>query len=127
MKVEIYKRFISHFTIASWGSSILIMEKSGKAFSRIYWYNDDNTTVYLDYLSVDEDIRRKGIGTIMQVMREKIGITLGATTSCLWVNKNTWMHDWYKRRGYEDWKNHEQEENAVWMRKSLVPNGEFKS
>ena len=116
-------RFISHCRSEYWGSSILIMEKNGKAFGRIYWYYDDNTTVYLDWLSVDEKARRKGIGTNLQEIREEIGVRLGANTSCLWVRKNTWMHDWYKRRGYENWKDYNEEENAVWMRKSIVSNG----
>jgi hypothetical protein len=54
-------------------------------------------------------------------MREDIGRRLGATYSCLWVKPNTWMHDWYQRRGYTYLKDYEQED-AVWMRKSLVSN-----
>jgi GNAT superfamily N-acetyltransferase len=98
------------------------MEKTGKAFARLYQYNDDTTTVCLDYLSVDFEIRRKGIGTELQEIREKIGRSLGADTACLWCRKDTWMHDWYKRRGYEDWKDNEDEENAIWMKKSLIDN-----
>lgn len=112
--------FIFHCSPSPWGGSILIMEKYGKAFGRIYWFNDDNTTVYLDWLSVDEDIRRQGVGTKLQIMREKMGVELGAATSCLWVVKDTWMHDWYKRRGYEDGMDYNGEENAIWMNKSLI-------
>jgi GNAT superfamily N-acetyltransferase len=113
-------KFTSHCKAEPWGYSILLMEKRGKAFGRIYWYNDDTTTVYLDGLSVDAEFRRKGIGTELQEIREGIGRNLGATISCLWVRKNTWMHDWYKRRGYADCGNNENEENAVWMHKSLA-------
>jgi len=116
-------RFISHYKIESWGYSIFIMDKKGNAFARIYWYHDDLTAVYLDMLSVSVKIRRQGIGTELQEMREQIGRTLGATTSCLWVKEDTWMHDWYLRRGYEDWIKYEEEENSVWMRKSLFSNG----
>jgi GNAT superfamily N-acetyltransferase len=111
--------FIFHSKTDIWGESILIMEKFGKAFGRIYWFNDDNTTIYLDWLSVDENVRRKGIGTELQEMREGIGLQLGATIVCLWVRKNTWMYDWYHRRGYQDWKDHKTEENAIWMKKKL--------
>lgn len=117
---SINRRFISHYKTESWGSSILIMEKRGKAFGRIYWYNDDNIMVYLDCLSVNAEIQRQGIGTKLQKIREEIGRSLGAITACLWVQKNTWMYDWYKRRGYEDWINNENEENAIWMKKSLA-------
>lgn len=116
---EIGCRFIPHYKIESWGLSILIMERSGKAFGRLYQYNDDSSSVYLDWLSVDEDSRNQGIGTELQEVREKIGVGLGATTSCLWVRKDTWMHDWYKRRGYIDFQNHSDEENAIWMKKPL--------
>jgi GNAT superfamily N-acetyltransferase len=122
MTINHSNRFISHSNTSWWGSSILIMEKSGNAFARAYWYNDDKTTIYLDWLSVDKKVRMQGIGTELQKIREQIGLQLGATTSCLWVKKDTWMHDWYKRRGYEDWKDYNDEINAVWMRKHLVLN-----
>lgn len=112
--------FITHYKTDTWGSSILIMEKRGKAFARLYWYHDDNTTVYLDGLSVDSKSQRQGIGTELQKIRESIGRSMGATISCLWVRKNTWMHAWYKRRGYTDWMNNENEKNTVWMKKPLV-------
>lgn len=112
-------KFISHSSLAPWGGSILIMEKHGKAFGRLYWFDDDKTTVYLDWLSVDEDSRRKGLGTALQEMREEIGKNMGATSSCLWVRRDTWMHDWYLRRGYKDGQEYTGEENATWMNKTL--------
>jgi GNAT superfamily N-acetyltransferase len=116
---DVGTRFISHFNTNSWGDEILIMEKKGKAFARVYWYYDDLKTIYLDWLTVSEDERKKGLGTHLQQIRENIGRRTGATTSCLWVEKNTWMHEWYKRRGYVDWKDNDNHENAVWMKKSL--------
>lgn len=111
--------YISHQSETDLFKSILIMKDDGTAFSRIYWFNDDNTTVYLDWLSVDELQRKKGIGKKLQEIREEIGRLFGAKTSCLWVNKNSWMHDWYQRRGYVDWKDYEQEENCIWMQKTI--------
>jgi GNAT superfamily N-acetyltransferase len=118
-ELHIDPRFILHYNAVSWGFSIMIMEKSGKAFGRISRYYNNETAVYLDSLSVDAEIRRRGVATGLQEIRENIGRSLGATVSCLWVEKNTWMHDWYKRRGYEDWIPHEHEENSIWMKKSL--------
>lgn len=120
ININVSSRFISHLKTESWGSSILIMEKNGKAFGRLYWYSDDNSTIYLDMLSVDIERRKQGIGTELQQLREEIGRNLGATSCYLWVQKNTWMHNWYKRRGYEDWQVYVQEENSIWMRKLLV-------
>jgi ribosomal protein S18 acetylase RimI-like enzyme len=97
------------------------MEKTGKAFARLYWYHDDNDTVYLDWLSVVEECRRRGVGRELQEMREKIGQNMGAKTACLMVENNTWMHDWYARRGYKDWKDVENYSNFIWMKKLITP------
>lgn len=112
-------KFIQHSSPNSWGHSIEIMEKKGRAFGRIYWFNDEEENVYLDMLDVDQDMRDKGIGTKLQEMREEIGRKQGAIYSYLWVFENSWMHKWYQRRGYEDWKPHDEQSDAVWMRKSL--------
>jgi len=112
--------YISHILSETWGNAILIMEKEGKAFGRIYWYHDDNPTVYLDNLSVEYKFRKQGLGTKLQKIRENIGICLGANTSCLWVKKDVWMYEWYKRREYIDFQNYSDEENAIWMKKSLI-------
>lgn len=120
-KFHIGDNFILHRSSTSWGYSILIMEKNGRAFGRLYQYSDDNTTIYLTGLSVNIENRRQGLGTEMQEMRENIGRKLGATTACLAVERGTWMHDWYQRRGYEDFEHNdvESEENTIWMRKQL--------
>ena len=112
-------RFISHVTYESWGDSILIMEKNGNAFGHLYWFHDDNTSVYLSWLSVNAKIRQQGMGTELQKLREEMGLHMGAKSSCLWVKKDTWMYNWYKRRGYEEWKDYDGEPNFIWMRKAL--------
>lgn len=112
------RNFIYHLKTECFGASIFIMKKDGKAFSRIYWYDDDSTTVYLDWLSVDDEVRNRGIGTELQKIREEIGIKLGAIYSRLLVEKNKWMHEWYKRRGYVDYKDYDKD--WVWMQKSLI-------
>lgn len=111
--------FITHFKTDPWGDSILIMGKTGKCFARIYWYHDNNSTVYLDWLSVSPDIRMQGAGTTLQEIREKIGKILGAQYSCLWVRKNTWMHKWYEKRGYKYFADYTHEKDAIWMKKPL--------
>jgi len=118
--IGINHHFISHYSKTHWGFSILIMGKKGECFARLYQYDDEKDVVYLDWLSVDENSRKQGVGTELQKIREEIGRKLGATTSCLWVKKDTWMYNWYKRRGYEDWKDNKNEDNAIWMKKTLV-------
>jgi len=113
--------FISHSVVESWGSIIYIMEKDGKSFCSVYWYNDDPSTIFISNLSVNPENRNQGLATELQEMCEEMGRDFGYTISCLWVNKNTWVHDWYERRGYEDHIPHEDDiENLIWMRKSLV-------
>jgi len=107
-----------------WGGSIWIMERKGNAFARIYWYWDDDTTIYLDNLSVSPKARKKALGTELQIIREKIGIDFNAKYSCLWVEKNTWQYDWYKKRGYVEIGENTDEPNSVWMEKTLTNNFE---
>ena len=108
--------FIIHTSEEDWGGSILVMEKNGKAFCRTYWFNDDNSTIYFDWLSVDNDVRRNGIATEMFNIHIEFAYKYDLI-SCLWVKKETWIHDWYERKGYVDFKDHENESNAVWMKK----------
>jgi N-acetylglutamate synthase-like GNAT family acetyltransferase len=115
-----YPIFMFHYNIDELFTSIFIIEKSGKAIARAYFYHDDTNIIYLDMLSIDTDIRQQGIGTKLQIIRENIGLILGANTSCLWAKKDTWMYDWYKRRGYEDYKPYEDDERYMWMKKTLI-------
>lgn len=111
-------RFICHFYYSDCGGSVLVMEKSGKAFARTYWFNDDSSAIYFDWLSVDEGERGNGIATELLNAHIEIAKQFEVETM-LWVKKDTWMHDWYKRKGYQDYKDNKNENNAIWMR--LLP------
>lgn len=113
-------RYIFHFTNEEWVHEVLIMEKNGHAFARVYWYHDDNESIYLDWLTVNEEHRKNGIGRELQEIREKIGMISGAEFSYLCVRKETWMHNWYLRRGYVDFKDDEENAALIWMKKSLI-------
>lgn len=108
-------RFICHISDSDWGGSVLVMENNGKAFARTYWFNDDTGTIYFDWLSVDESERGNGIATELLNAHIKIAKQFEVETM-LWVKKDTWMHDWYNRKGYQDYKDYEKESNAIWMR-----------
>lgn len=114
------KEYILHPNSNLIWSSILIMEKTGKSYGRIYWYHDDKTSVIIDSLSVLPEYRRQGLGTKMQEIREFIGKQLGVNNIYLWVKQDTWMHDWYLRRGYNDYQEYFDEVNAIWMKKTLI-------
>jgi GNAT superfamily N-acetyltransferase len=112
--------FILHYKHEYWGFSIFLMEAGGIAFGRVYWYSDDKDTIYLEGLSVDANFRQSGIGNILLNKLEEIGRNSRPSKFiCLWVEKDSWMHEWYKRHGYSDLKDHELEKNSIWMRKEL--------
>ena len=108
-------RYICHISDSDYGGSVLVMEKSGRAFARTYWFNDDAATIYFDWLSVDKSERGNGIATELLNAHIEVAKQFEVETM-LWVEKGTWMHEWYSRKGYQDYKEHENESNAVWMR-----------
>ena len=115
-----YVYFSFHYMSNEELDSIYIMEKQGDAFLHIYQFHDDPSIIYLESLSVSEHMRRKKRGRKLLRIGEQIGKLVSATSICLWVKKDTWMHDWYIRFGYVDWVEHSAEKNAIWMKKSLV-------
>lgn len=114
-------RYIKHISKADWGTCFLFMEEKGRAFARAYVFNDDDKSIYLDWLSVDEDFRNKGAGLRLQKIREDLGKKTGCKYSYLWVKKGTWQRKWYARRGYKYFKP-KKSEDAIWLRKKLNDN-----
>ena len=110
------KRFILHLNKSEEGGAIMIMEKNGAAFARTYWFNDTTHEITFDFLSVEKKQRKKGIATELIQGHIQTAKELGLQ-STLWVNKETWMYNWYKRLGYVEYSSYEDIENAVWMKK----------
>ena len=108
---------ITHKIESNWGTSLYFMEKSGKAFARLYWFKDEVKTGYLCSLSVNEDCRNQGFGTYLQNLRETIAIELGMIEVRLWVLNDSWMCKWYERRGYI--YHSEYSDTQIWMSKKL--------
>lgn len=107
--------FVCHLHIDDWGGAVLVMQRNGNAFARTYWLNDEEPTIYFDWLSVDECDRCNGIGTELLNSHIEMAKEFDFNTT-LWVKKNTWMHEWYKRKGYEDYQDYEEEGyDAIWM------------
>jgi hypothetical protein len=116
---KIPENFIAHYQGSEIDDTITVMEKHGNAIIRIHWYNDDNSTVYLYELNVNEKSKKQGIGTELLTIAENVGLNLGADKSCIWVEKDSWMYKWYKKLGYSDFKVHDKEDNTIWMMKTL--------
>lgn len=104
------------------GQSLYIMEKNGKSFSTLNWYfeGEYSESIIISNLNVKPEMKKQRLGTRLQLLRENLGIQLGAKYSYLWVDKNSWMYDWYIRRGYEYYQEYEHAENNVWMKKFLT-------
>lgn len=96
----------------------IIWIKSDNASSSLYFYNDDNESIYISNLIVKNKFRNNKLGTKLLELTENIGILLNAINAYLWVDKNSWLHDWYKRKGYSDFQKHERD-GYVWMKKQL--------
>lgn len=111
--------FIQHTKEDEEGLSFYIMEQEGRAFARAYIYKTEKSTIYLDMLSVSPEIRQQGVGTQLQEMREQIGLDNGAYAAKLFVDKDSWMYQWYKRRGYFSIGVRSDYPNYVWMIKKL--------
>lgn len=71
-------------------------------------------------VEVDPDERRKGYGNELLTTLENIARALGCDYCALWADKSAWVHDWYKRKGYTDYAPYEDDDNFVWMIKSVV-------
>lgn len=94
---------------------IYIMEREGNAFVRLCMEKDE---LYIDMLSVSKSHRKKGIASELLLISEQISKFLICNNILLWCNKSKWVFNWYKRKGYNFYQNHE-EYNCVWMKKEV--------
>jgi GNAT superfamily N-acetyltransferase len=108
-------KFICHLSKEDWGFSIMVMEKEGKAFSRTYFLNDDKNSIYFDWLNVDENYRELGLATELLDTHIKVSDYF-KLESMIWVEKNTWIEDWYMRKGYEYYCEYDEKSN--WLIKN---------
>lgn len=113
---------ISYSFLCSQSSEIktLTIKFSNVGKVSIYQYNDDSSSIYVANLFVLKSYRHKGIGIQLLKISEQIGKSLNADNCYLLVKKDSWMHEWYKRIGYMDFKNYEKQKGFIWMIKSLI-------
>lgn len=96
-----------------------VMESTGKGYGRVIWYNDEPKIAYLTDMDVYEPCRGKGLGNALQEHREQLAYDHGCEYVRLLVKNNSWMHEWYKRRGYATLEKHWDYPEWVWMIKKL--------
>lgn len=87
------------------------------AFARIDKYFEQPDIACLNSLYVNENYRNQGIGTYLQDVRERIGIAFDAKEAYLSVKADTWLYDWYTRRGYSYYM--DDNDGYVFMKKTL--------
>lgn len=120
LKVIVENRnYIAHAHTNKEYTSIQIMHKEGISYAKIYWYDDDESTVYFEGLSVKDEYRKHGYGLKMHEMLESISRAIGGKYSCFWTDENDWMKTWYERMGYSVTNTKEDQEGFVWMLKQL--------
>lgn len=112
------EQYISHFTNWLNGGQIAVMKRDGNAFCRLSFEFNSPDIVIIDSLSVDKDMRKRGIGNHILAMLENAGNRLGATKCRLAVVVGSFVHNWYKRCGYVDIATDE-ESIYVWMQKNI--------
>jgi len=113
VKPVVSHRFITHYDKTDWGVSVHMIEESGRAYARTYWYDDDKTVVILEGLHVDKEARGNGIASKLLDLHIQIAKDNNASSQ-LKVKEGTWVHEWYKRRGYKDYVKCK-ESNDIWL------------
>lgn len=91
-----------------------IIHKDGIAYVRIYTDVDNEDVLYIDSLSVCETERGKGTATKLLNIHHKLAKHLNRV-SMLFVEKDSWMYDWYVRRGYTYYGEYQEDPESVWM------------
>lgn len=110
--------FITHPIPCSFGYSVFVMEDNGKAFGRVTMY-DDPSRCWISDISVEAARRRQGLGSELLLFCESVCWKLGCCDVFLAVERESWMYDWYRRRGYRDCVDDVTDTDVVRLRKSL--------
>lgn len=67
---------------------------------RLTVYDTCPSVMFLSTLIVNEECRKQGIGTAILEEVEKIAKKSGCDVISLQVTHNSWMKDWYLRKGF---------------------------
>jgi hypothetical protein len=113
------QNYITHYSNEKWGTIIHVIKKDGLSYGDCYWYNGEEHELILCNLNVNNKSRRNGLGREIQEIREEIGCKLGFSRYLLWVRNNSWMYDWYIRRGYKYYQ--KKGSYTTWMIKNIKP------
>ena len=111
---------IKHENKTPWGYHAIFMVEDGKGIGRVYWYDGETEVAIMDMLGVNEEYRKNGLGTTLQIIRENYALEKGFIKMTLYTDPGSWMYEWYKRRGYVYTEDKNDEDGNVWMEKQLI-------
>lgn len=105
-----------------WGASIHVIAADGKALVKMVIDNDNTEDCDLYDLNTHPSCRRQGYATMLMQEAEKIALSMGIKRLNLWVEKKSWMEQWYRQMGFyiEEFRK-PPNENTIWMVKYLLP------
>lgn len=89
-----------HRNIYKWGESETIVVEDGDGFIKIQYDNDLPENGFIESLSVISGKRRMGMGKLLLKAAELKIAEKGKKYARLYVEKDTWLVDWYLRNGY---------------------------
>jgi predicted GNAT family N-acyltransferase len=117
--MENLSTFVSHRRDTSWGGDILLIRNDGTSTGRLYWFNDDTYTSYIEGIHVSENSRMNGLGN--EVLHELLLISssLGFTKCMLWCSNNSFVKSWYERNGFVYSCDYDDEDDSIWMMATL--------
>ena len=101
-----------------WGIVRYYTDESKFRFA-MYKYDDDKLAEYLSNVHVEKSYRHHGIGNGILKVAEDKARNHGSKYLMLRVLKDSWMHDWYNRHGYENFCPDEDSPEYIWMKKYL--------
>ena len=84
----------------------------------LYIYDDDDETIYLSNVKVDAEARGKGFGNKILEIAEREARKRNVSIICLKCLITSWVHNWYKKHGFED-LSLDVDEDYIWMKKEL--------
>ena len=102
----------------AWG--IIYYYKNTKCSFALYMYDDDKKSLYLSNVSVSDTERGKGIGNEILEFVYNQANKRDVDSLYLFVLENSWMHEWYKRKGFVD-HSYTDDPRYVWMVKEMKP------
>ena len=89
----------------------------------LYYYNDDKNNIFLSNVDIWEQYQGKGFGNelLQYALNEvkKINKNHNFKILFLYCKKDSFVHNWYRKFGFKDYKDYEKDSRYIWMKKKL--------